>query len=840
MNDTGQTVLHYELLEKLGENLYKARDMDGGRTVALRILSPSARGRLDLDRYEQDLKSAASLAHPHIARIYEIAKSGDSECIAMEYVPGRTLEQALAGGSLPLVEALPYAAQIAGALQAAHAIGLTHGSLNPSNIRIAESGEAKLAGFGMAPAHPQADGWLSPEQAEGRGVDARSDIFSFGRVLEGMTGRAPQVHAVVERCTRKDPARRYSLMSEVRAALEKVGTAGGGPVRTPRRKRVVVAAAALALAIAAFVWWNRRVQPGPSNGTQITSGAGLACDPVISRDGRQLAYASDRDTPGVLHIWVQPLKGGAPVRLTDGQEDDVQPDFSPDGSRIAFRSERDGGGIYDVPTRGGGQRLVVAGGRNPRFSADGNWIAYWSGDPHLSEEAGIFVIPSIGGEPQQIQPDFVDARYPLWSPDGRHLLFMGRGKERGGDWFTTAVSAGKSTGPAIRTGARTVLGMQDVRPSRAAAFVGGSMEVPEAWVGDSIFFSGRMLHRNDPIHVMQIPISPSILQTTGASHAVTSGPDWDSQAAPTADGLVAFSRRRAEADLWSLPLDGKGEPQRLTQGAGEGMPSISSDGGKIVFRAKRSAKEQIWLKDLGSGKETPLADARRSNRNRRWELSPPVIAPSGDKVAYTEGAVFTVETAGGKPQSFRRFGAQRVWGWSADETRLLIHGWRGDLMIINAEPDDDRQQTIRPRFEIKWAQFSPDDRWLVLAKETEGHWQIAVASFRDKQVAPPETWVPLTEEGSDATSPAWSADGKVIYYISDHEGFRCIWGQRLDRGKPHGARFAVRHLHHARYSLVNAADPTEVGLTATRHRLLFGMIETTGNLFLLQRSSGRR
>ena len=137
-------------------------------------------------------------------------------------------------------------------------------------------------------------------------------------------------------------------------------------------------------------------------------------------DGRWLAYATDRDGAGNLDIALQPAGGGPAVRLTSDPSDDHEPAFSPNGAAIAFRSERDGGGIYLVSTTGGEARRIADYGRRPRFSPDGQWIAYWVGPPGMAPVADgefkVYVIPAAGGKPRQIRPDFSSANNPVWSP----------------------------------------------------------------------------------------------------------------------------------------------------------------------------------------------------------------------------------------------------------------------------------------------------------------------------------------------------------------------------------------------------------------------------------------
>jgi hypothetical protein len=147
-----------------------------------------------------------------------------------------------------------------------------------------------------------------------------------------------------------------------------------------RRLWYITGAAAVAAVLGSVIFWPRSDPTVQAvEHTRVTSDSGLTAYPALSRDGRLLAYASDRAS-GIMNIWVQQVAGGEPVRVTDGPTDDTEPSFSPDGTVIAFRSERDGGGIYTVPTLGGVARRVADQGRRPRFSPDGQWIAYWVGD----------------------------------------------------------------------------------------------------------------------------------------------------------------------------------------------------------------------------------------------------------------------------------------------------------------------------------------------------------------------------------------------------------------------------------------------------------------------------
>ena len=166
--------------------------------------------------------------------------------------------------------------------------------------------------------------------------------------------------------------------------------------------------------------------------TRVTSDSGLAKDPVVSTDGKLIAYASDRKDGKSLDIWIQQVgPEGRAVRLTAHEADEHQPTFAPDGSYIVFRSEQDGGGIYRIPTVGGEPVLLAKGGSDPQFSPDGTLVAYWVGKAigsalgAASSRHALFVIPARGGDPREVQTDLRESGQPVWAPDGKHLIVYG-------------------------------------------------------------------------------------------------------------------------------------------------------------------------------------------------------------------------------------------------------------------------------------------------------------------------------------------------------------------------------------------------------------------------------
>jgi serine/threonine protein kinase len=324
MLPAGSKLSHFEILDKIGEGgmgtVYKARDLRLDRLAAVKVLPPAAVSDSDRQsRFQQEAKAASALNHPNIVTIYEIDTEGEIAFIAMEYVDGRTLDQAIPQKGLRYSEALRYAVQLADALAAAHAAGIIHRDIKPANIMITGKGAVKVLDFGLAKLtesgltqridEAQAtvsirDGiseegtiagtiaYMSPEQAEGKKIDARSDIFSFGVVLyEMLTGRRPfrgetrvstmaailnqepkpvrdiveglpgELERVLTRCLRKDPARRFQTMADLKVALEelkeesdsgRLGPVAEQPVHRKSRA-VLFATATICLLLAAGV-----------------------------------------------------------------------------------------------------------------------------------------------------------------------------------------------------------------------------------------------------------------------------------------------------------------------------------------------------------------------------------------------------------------------------------------------------------------------------------------------------------------------------------------------------------------------------------------------------------
>jgi len=498
----GERLGPYEIASPIGAGgmgeVYRAVDTRLRRVVAIKILkaTSSADSRA---HFLQEARAASGLNHSNIVQVYDVGSTDGTDFIVMELVDGATLPQAIGPKGLGAIAALDYAIQIADALAAAHSAGIVHRDVKPGNVRISRNGVVKVLDFGLAKVVEQGvaaededtrtlgpetvEGtvvgtvaYMSPEQAECKPIDHRSDIFAFGTLLyEMLTGKrifqrdstaatfcailredppsltktAPasprELGRIVARCLQKDPAARFQQMSEVASALRAVGEeCRQRRMPWPRVGWAVTMAAVLA---AAWWLWPRGSTLRAIDLTRVTSDAGLTINPALSRDGKLLAYASDR-AGGALNIWVQQVGGGEPIQVTNDTVDDSEPSFSPDGTRIAFRSQRDGGGIYVVPALGGTARRIANEGRRPRFSPDGEWVAYWVGDGGVYSRNRFYVVPRNGGEPRQLAGTLFSANSPVWSPDGKSLLFVGAESDRQPlaeqyDWWVAPLAGGR-------------------------------------------------------------------------------------------------------------------------------------------------------------------------------------------------------------------------------------------------------------------------------------------------------------------------------------------------------------------------------------------------------------
>ncbi|MCX6573476.1 MAG: protein kinase, partial [Candidatus Aminicenantes bacterium] len=447
----GRTLLHYRITEKIGEGgmgaVYKAVDTHLDRPVAIKVLPPDRVADLERrQRFVQEAKAASALRHPNIVVIHDIAAGGGRDFIVMELVEGHSLDTLIGRKGLKLGQALGIAVQIADGLAKAHAAGIVHRDIKPTNIMVTPDGLVKILDFGlaklseagpdegagptmtMAPDQkPRTEegyvvgtaAYMSPEQAEGKNVDARSDIFSFGAVLyEMLTGRKAfgresgikslaavlnedpppasavneavpaEIERVLNRCLRKDPQRRWQTMSDLKVALQDLkedsesGKLAAPVVTTGRKKKrsafFTAALSVLALAAAAIALKLLILKPkGPVEYeiAPLTFDSGMTAFPTVSPDGKQIAFVSNRDGSTNLAVMNLDGTGYREITLYANGEQVYNPSWSPSGDRIVFDySVRDGRDIAWVRPDGADLEFLVTGdddSRAARFSNDG-------------------------------------------------------------------------------------------------------------------------------------------------------------------------------------------------------------------------------------------------------------------------------------------------------------------------------------------------------------------------------------------------------------------------------------------------------------------------------------
>jgi Tol biopolymer transport system component len=880
--------------------VYAAVDERLGRHVALKVLQPDALPDHERrKRLLWDARAASALTHPNIVTVYETGDSDGVDYVAMELVPGRTLADALHSEPWPVSRVLAVATQIAAALEAAHAQGIVHRDLKPSNVILTSSGVAKLVDFGLAKSVRGLDGgeaapttiegrlagtvaYMSPEQAEGTDLDFRSDIFSFGSLLYEMLTRQrafagmstvsilakiihmqppvpaglssaidPRLKDIVDRCLRKDRTRRIQSMGEVRVRLQEIIDEPAPPAvvisrQSPIWKYATLAASLIAisaLAIVALALRPRNAGAPLPELRRLTWDGGLTTFPSVSRDGTLLAYASDRTGRGNLDIWIERLGGGYPVPLTNEPADDSEPDISPDGTRVAYRSERLGHeGVYVVPsTAGGNAQLIAAGCRDPKFSPDSKQIACWVGDTggaFYPNSAHILLVSADGRNQRTFREDFETAAFPLWLPDGSGLLFLGRKTDAQGnsviDWWVAGES---KKGGEHATGADKAFRQLGLLPVSGSYFIR-----PEAWLNgdEAVLFSASS---GDATSVWSIGIS--------ARGTITSPP------APTTEGTGADERPTApgKGDRYvvfaSLAVDYQLRRVSLTHGASDvhpepllpqisqlGSPSASADGRTLVYSARQPNGYRVVVVDTASAEQRSVTSVEASGFVR-VVLSgdgKTIVYSSPGNIAYLmsvnpEGEPKPICSDCSWPTHVNFDGSAALFESHLDPDERLIEWSGGKTRRLVGSPDPKGRKQFAGR-------FSPDGHWVAFcarAHDSDAREILVVPNAPERKLRADE-WVSISEGQTTEREPFWSPDGRRLFFLSDRDGFRCIWVRDMDpaTGRPLGPAMAIAHFHNAGELLGGPmASPGSIGLTATYKDLVFTVARSTGNLWQL-------
>lgn len=761
---TGRTIGHYEILEKLGTGgmgvVWKARDHVLDRLVAIKVL-PEARveDAQRRQRFVQEAKAASALNHPNIVTIYEAGSEAGQDYLVMEFIKGRTLAELIQRGPLKTGEVLRLASQMAAALAAAHAAHIVHRDIKPGNIMVTETGLVKVLDFGLAKlaeAPPAPDGdstvtvlaptdagtvmgtaaYMSPEQADGKPVDARTDVFSFGAVLyELLTGerafhgetKLSTMSAVVEkdpaplgagiplpvermvmRCLRKDPARRWQNMADLQMSLEELrdDTDSGrlSPVagkREPRRSWLVYSSVIVLLAAGGLVW--NRTRPGPPVATptvtSLTTYPGSEVQPCFSPDGNHIAFSWDGESQDNYDIWVKRIGPGEPLRLTSDPAIDSYPAWSPDGNWIAFLRSMEPPGalrgeapetparfsILVVPALGGAERKIgESAGLGLAWTGEGRWLITTD-----SASRELVLVSFETGERRNLttgtQRPF-QARSGAISPDGRTLAFA-RATANSSGLFTAKLTG---TIPRIEG---------EPKPLLPPAFI----NLSPAWIADG---QELVFSRGQPDSGMLFRVkagssaSPELLGFAG------DGAAWPA-VSPRGKRMV-FSRSLRDVNLWALDLNERGQavgdPKAVfVSSKSERCARFSPDGRRIAFESNRGGTDEIWVCLQDGSNCQPITSTGGPH------VGTPAWSPDGEWIAFDGNldgrtAIYVISAQGGKARYLTPGSVPR---WSADGK--WIYYSRGGIFRIPPSGGEPAAVTRRAGAS---SEESPDGRFI--------------------------------------------------------------------------------------------------------------------------------
>ena len=491
--------------------------------------------------------------------------------------------------------------------------------------------------------------------------------------------------------------------------------------------------------------------------------------------------------------------------------------------------ERGEGGLYVIPTFGGEQpRLLVEGGRRPRFSPDGRSIAYWTGS-NIGFSARVdsyraFVIDRSGGTPREIGADMTGVRYPLWSPDGTGILAAASRASppvlASFDWwlFPTA------SGAAVPVNVREMFRQAGVNVDRNTLW-------PEAWTDEAVLFS-------DFRSIWSIGIDSRTGAVTRALQRLTLGTSNEAQPSVSANGAIAFTSFTQPGHVWAVPLDADrglatGAPKQITTGAGvETRPSASADGKHVLYRST-TLSPTIQLRNLETGRVT---DSGVSGSDFG-----PALSPDGRWIAFESGSGVSVMPAQGGPA--RSLCTDCTIGdWASTSTSLIVVRASKSFAMVDVATGMMRDLMVSTQ-ELSRPFLSPDGRMLTFRVSRNSRDAVMVAPVDPSGSVSEANWKPVVREEEDARPCGWSPNSRILYFVSARDGTRCLYAQRLNQktGEPEGESIAVRHFHGTRNIWANSAGVLSTGpANAIRGGFFFYDVATfTGNIWTMSNTPAK-
>ena len=797
--------------------VYRATDTNLKRQVAIKVLPASLAGDTDrLARFQREAEVLAALNHPHIAAIYGLEKTPDFTALVMELVEGDDLSQRIARGAIPLDEALPIAKQIAEALEAAHEQGIIHRDLKPANIKVRADGTVKVLDFGLAkaidppaaasseamnsptittPAMTQAGmilgtaAYMAPEQAKGKTVDKRADIWAFGAVLfEMLTGQRafngddiadvlsrvlqrepdfealPQatparVRSIVARCLVKDPRQRLRDMGDVRLALEGAfetaaslsteTTTASSRGRLPWMVATAAVVGMVALAVPTLQHLRETPPPAPpeTRVDLVTPATDNPTDFALSPDGRQIVFVASGE--GASRLWLRPLATttAQPLAGTEGAQ---FPFWSPDSRAVAFFAD---GQLKRIDLGGGAPQTVAQASRSSR---GGTWNA--DGVMLFAPNSGgrLLRVPTSGGPPVAVTTlagPQSSHRFPVFLPDGRHFLFYSQGTaDTGGIYLGT-------------------LDAPDTHRLTAADAAGAYRASPSAPADGWLLWvrAGTLVAQRLDVARAALTGEPVTLADT----VVVDGTFNTAAVSVSASGLVAYRTGGASRQQLTW-VDRSGQALGPLGAPDENsllLPSVSPDGQRVVVARTVQGNQDLWLLD-GARTSRFTFDAARDRF--------PIWSPDGTRIAFESNRTGTrdlyVKAASGA-------GAEEVLvassqtklptDWSADGRFLLYFSvdpqTNADLWVLSLEGDRTPWVFLKTPFDERDGTFSPDGRWVAYSSNESGRHEIYIRPF----AGPAASATSASQVGGQwqvssagGTYPRWRRDGRELYYLA--------------------------------------------------------------------------